>query len=60
MEKQSEKPRVIDRQVEEYLTAFVAVCIEVPNGMARSEPPPSAAKARATLAIPQATSGTAN
>ena len=31
MDKQNYKPRIIDRQVEEYLSAFGAVCIEGPK-----------------------------
>ena len=31
MDRQSYRPRIIDRQVEEYLSAFGAVCIEGPK-----------------------------
>lgn len=31
MDKQNYKPRILDRQVEEYLSAFDAVCVEGPK-----------------------------
>ena len=55
MDKQIYKPRIIDHQVEEYLSAFGAICVEGPNGAARPGLPLITARVRSILVTLPAT-----
>ena len=60
MDKQNYKPRIIDRQVEEYLSAFGAVCIEGPKWCGKTWTSSYHSKSEIYIGDPPATSRTAS